>query len=320
LINAIVNAVCAKRLSYTQQGGYISIDATELYSFIRHYYGMPQKGVVGDVSICKDESGKEAVVPPSMPTANSPTSGTGGGASAPEEGGSAASKDVQLDMVRPAPTNFNLAESLNRGNAFPLTKTDLTDEMPPGSLADSVIGLLGPVADINWVGKWRIKKVLDKARKLEPEAGELCNGERLLAWLDDPKRKPAHRSFTDGFERQIAYRFEACQRSGYSVDTTKPRVVVEKMESIPSEISDYELIVKMTLSMGDGESSYCHLESLAAKALSAVRPYLRTKEPVSIEHCARSVYLYDPEHESSADYRRDIAQAVLDAAGVKYVD
>lgn len=38
---------------------------------------------------------------------------------------------------------------------------------------------------------------------------ESCNGKRILEWLDNPNRKPAHLSFTDGLERQIAYRFEA---------------------------------------------------------------------------------------------------------------
>lgn len=35
-----------------------------------------------------------------------------------------------------------------------------------------------------------------------------CDAERLIAWIDDPKRQPAVHAFTEGHERQIAYRFE----------------------------------------------------------------------------------------------------------------
>ncbi len=36
----------------------------------------------------------------------------------------------------------------------------------------------------------------------------LADAERVCAWIDDASRKPAVLSFTEGMERQIAYRFE----------------------------------------------------------------------------------------------------------------
>ncbi len=36
----------------------------------------------------------------------------------------------------------------------------------------------------------------------------LADAERICAWIDDPGRKSAVLSFTEGPERQIAYRFE----------------------------------------------------------------------------------------------------------------
>lgn len=39
-----------------------------------------------------------------------------------------------------------------------------------------------------------------------------CDGQRVLAWLDDPERKPADMAFTAGLERQLAYRFDEVMR------------------------------------------------------------------------------------------------------------
>lgn len=35
-----------------------------------------------------------------------------------------------------------------------------------------------------------------------------CDAERVIAWIDNSKRKAAQMAFTEGLERQIAYRFE----------------------------------------------------------------------------------------------------------------
>ncbi len=39
-------------------------------------------------------------------------------------------------------------------------------------------------------------------------APQYCDGPRIIAWLDDPKRGRANIAFTESHERQIAYRFE----------------------------------------------------------------------------------------------------------------
>lgn len=39
-------------------------------------------------------------------------------------------------------------------------------------------------------------------------ANQLADVERVIAWLDDPNRRPAAHAFTEGPERQIAYRVE----------------------------------------------------------------------------------------------------------------
>lgn len=39
-------------------------------------------------------------------------------------------------------------------------------------------------------------------------ANRLADSERIIAWLDDPKRRRAVNAFTEGPERQLAYRFE----------------------------------------------------------------------------------------------------------------
>jgi len=43
----------------------------------------------------------------------------------------------------------------------------------------------------------------------------LADSERVCAWIDDPRRKRAVLSFTEGPERQIAYRFEGLLRGEY---------------------------------------------------------------------------------------------------------
>jgi hypothetical protein len=52
----------------------------------------------------------------------------------------------------------------------------------------------------------------ERVAELEKELAEMrqsrCDGERLIAWLDDLNRKPAALAFTAGIERQIADRFE----------------------------------------------------------------------------------------------------------------
>lgn len=68
------------------------------------------------------------------------------------------------------------------------------------------------------------EKYCPKHKYIEPKclacvtrwAGELnrkidacANAERVIAWMKDPKRKPANLAFTEGPERQIAYQFEA---------------------------------------------------------------------------------------------------------------
>lgn len=42
----------------------------------------------------------------------------------------------------------------------------------------------------------------------EERTNSLADIERIFAWLDNPRRKPAILSFTEGPERQVAYRFE----------------------------------------------------------------------------------------------------------------
>lgn len=45
--------------------------------------------------------------------------------------------------------------------------------------------------------------------RAQPPSAETINHERLIEWIRNPKRLPAHRSFTDSIERQIAYAIEA---------------------------------------------------------------------------------------------------------------
>lgn len=49
-------------------------------------------------------------------------------------------------------------------------------------------------------------------RLRQERAVRLADAERVLAWIDDPARKPAVLAFTEGNERQIAYRFEMLLR------------------------------------------------------------------------------------------------------------
>lgn len=51
-----------------------------------------------------------------------------------------------------------------------------------------------------------------------------------------------------------------------------------------------------------------------------IRPYMATREPVSVSRIANDVGEYDPSNESFEDYRKYVIETVLDAAQVKYVD
>lgn len=47
------------------------------------------------------------------------------------------------------------------------------------------------------------------AKEVQRYVNEFANVQRVIAWMNDPKRKPAMLAFTEGCERQIAYTFEA---------------------------------------------------------------------------------------------------------------
>lgn len=60
-------------------------------------------------------------------------------------------------------------------------------------------------------------------------ANRLADVERVVAWMNDPKRKRAVHAFTDGPERQIAYWVEMrlqgefiCRRCGLRDSTQSP--------------------------------------------------------------------------------------------------
>lgn len=46
-------------------------------------------------------------------------------------------------------------------------------------------------------------------------ANHLADVRRVLDWLNTPKRKPAVNAFTEGPERQLAYRFESLMRGEF---------------------------------------------------------------------------------------------------------
>lgn len=61
-------------------------------------------------------------------------------------------------------------------------------------------------------------------------------------------------------------------------------------------------------------------DKLTAAIMEYVKPYLRTTEPVSLNHMGAAVYGTGYTNHLPASVSREIAKAVLDAAGVKYVD
>lgn len=88
------------------------------------------------------------------------------------------------------------------------------------------------LADQRWHVQDRIKKLTaerdsllhllaterDAFGKKECEAKVRCvnehaNAQRLIAWMNDPHRKPAIIEFTEGPEKQIAYAFENAWRN-----------------------------------------------------------------------------------------------------------
>lgn len=66
-----------------------------------------------------------------------------------------------------------------------------------------------PQTDMNYLKQQISEKDLRIKRLEEERVNKYANAERLIEWMDDPKRKPAQLAFTEGMERQIAYRFEA---------------------------------------------------------------------------------------------------------------
>lgn len=60
-------------------------------------------------------------------------------------------------------------------------------------------------------------------------ANHLADVRRVLDWLDEPRRKPAVNAFTEGPERQLAYRFESmlqgefiCTKCGLRKNSATP--------------------------------------------------------------------------------------------------
>lgn len=88
----------------------------------------------------------------------------------------------------------------------------------------------------------RVKKLVkiaereeqDRITKFDPRMH--ADAGRVLAWLSDKNRKPANLAFTDGLERQLAYRFEDAF----------------------SQISELELRVKEANQLSDVAVPLCH--------------------------------------------------------------
>lgn len=65
-----------------------------------------------------------------------------------------------------------------------------------------------------------------------------CDGERVIAWIDNPERKAASEAFTAGLERQIAYRFETLQAANERLKAKMgawSRESIERMEDLAAE-------------------------------------------------------------------------------------
>lgn len=98
---------------------------------------------------------------------------------------------------------------------------DLTDrgllkeeDLPDGDdnvsqLADLALAVIARLLEEN--GRLKAENL---ALRIE-RANKLADAERVCAWIDDPSRKRAVLAFTEGAERQIAYRFEGLLRGEY---------------------------------------------------------------------------------------------------------
>ncbi len=49
----------------------------------------------------------------------------------------------------------------------------------------------------------------------QERAARLADAQRVIDWIDNPARQPAVHAFTEGNERQIAYRFEHLLRGEF---------------------------------------------------------------------------------------------------------
>lgn len=65
------------------------------------------------------------------------------------------------------------------------------------------------------------------------------DSKRVLAWLKDPKRKPAHLAFTEGDERQAAYLIEEAERplskhadEGWGLATHRTKQLRQAVEAL----------------------------------------------------------------------------------------
>ncbi len=61
-------------------------------------------------------------------------------------------------------------------------------------------------------------------------ASHLADVRSVLAWLRDPRRKPAFQAFTEGPERMLAYEFEKLQRG----ESICPRCGLRDSQPMPN--------------------------------------------------------------------------------------
>lgn len=60
------------------------------------------------------------------------------------------------------------------------------------------------------IPKWKLSELQRELSELKIAcANRHADADRVVAWINDPKRKPSYTAFTEGPERQIAYAIEA---------------------------------------------------------------------------------------------------------------
>lgn len=222
---------------------------------------------------------------------------------------------------------------VNGGELFTEAADRIRPMLQPTPELDAAIALLEPIANFDWVGKWRIQKALEKLRNTATSSPLKCDLASLQLAGGAPLEPSDGKSTAAVASPAPANMFSnASDWPGEPGHYHTPDPVIQGEISVVSDAKHHVTLANILMT----QAFVHHLEAMksAVAATNYFKPYLRTTGPVSVEDMAARLWLHRndgyPLWEAKASIRpktvREVKRAyldvkfVLEAAGVACVD